>query len=127
MFGSVSWWLFFRDGYHALDALDDNRDGELTGTELEGIRVWFDRNCDGKSGQGEVVSLRELRIVSISTKATGKAQGCPISASGIRLSDGRTLPTYDWLTSPVERKTAGRHGVTVPFLNRVRNDTITRD
>jgi hypothetical protein len=127
MFGSVTWWLFFRDGYHALDVLDDNRDGELTGTELEGISVWFDRDCDGESGQGEVVSLRELQIVSISTKATGKAQGCPISASGIRLSDGRTLPTYDWLTSPVKHKTTGHHGVAAPVLNTGRNDTIIRD
>ncbi|MHC4645461.1 MAG: hypothetical protein ACYTBJ_08160, partial [Planctomycetota bacterium] len=104
MFGSVSWWLFFEDGYHALDALDDSRDGVLTGSELEGIRVWFDRDGDGKSGKGEVVSLRHLQIVSISTNASGQNCGCPMSAAGIRLSDGRTLPTYDWLASPVADK-----------------------
>jgi hypothetical protein len=100
MFGSVTWWLFFEDGYHALDALDDSRDGFLTGSELEGIRVWFDRNLDGISRPDEVVSLAELGIISISTKASGKDSGCPTSASGITLSDGRTLPTYDWLTLP---------------------------
>ncbi len=107
MFGSVSWWLFFKDGYHALDALDDSRDGVLTGSELEGIRVWFDRDSDGKSEQSEVVSLRDLQIMSISTKATGQAQGCPMSAAGISFSDGRTLPTYDWLASPVRLKSPG--------------------
>ncbi|MHC4185496.1 MAG: hypothetical protein ACYSR4_06140, partial [Planctomycetota bacterium] len=110
MFGSVTWWLFFKDGYHALDALDDNRDGELTGSELDGIRVWFDRDCDGTSRPDEVVSLAELGIISISTKASGKDSGCPTSTYGITLSDGRRLPTYDWLTSPVEHKAAARHG-----------------
>ena len=46
MFGSVTWWLFFSDGYRALDTLDDNRDGRLTGSELSGIAVWFDRNTE---------------------------------------------------------------------------------
>jgi hypothetical protein len=104
MFGSVTWWLFFEDGYHALDALDDSRDGFLTGSELEGIRVWFDRNCDGISRPDEVVSLAELGIISISTKVSGIDGGCPMSVSGIRLSDGRTLPTYDWLTRPEEEE-----------------------
>jgi hypothetical protein len=104
MFGSVTWWLFFEDGYHALDALDDSRDGFLTGGELEGIRVWFDRNSDGISRPDEVVSLAELGIISISTRASGEDSGCPMSASGITLSDGRTLPTYDWLASPEEHK-----------------------
>jgi len=99
MFGSVTWWLFFKDGYHALDALDDSRDGLLMGGELEGIRVWFDRNCDGKSRPDEVVPLAEAGIISISTQASGKQSGCPMSTSGIILSDGRTLPTYDWVTT----------------------------
>lgn len=100
MFGSVSWWLFFEDGYHALDALDDNRDGVLSGGELGGIRVWFDRNCDGISRQEEVVPLRNLRIVAIGTKASGKKNGVPMCLSGLRRSDGTTIATYDWLCSP---------------------------
>ncbi|HUT28438.1 MAG TPA: hypothetical protein VMX13_01500 [Sedimentisphaerales bacterium] len=104
MFGSVTWWLFFKDGYQALDALDDSRDGFLTGGELEGIRVWFDRDCDGISCPKEVVSLAEVGIISISTRASGQDGGCPICASGIKLSNGRTLPTYDWLTSPEKQE-----------------------
>ncbi|MHC4155819.1 MAG: hypothetical protein ACYST6_12975 [Planctomycetota bacterium] len=106
MFGSVTWWLFFEDGYHALDALDNNRDGFLAAGELEGIRVWFDENRDGISLPAEVVSLADLGIISISTKPSGKDSGCPTSASGITFSDGRTLPTYDWLTSP-EKEESG--------------------
>jgi hypothetical protein len=43
LFGSRTWWIFFRDGYEALSVLDDNRDGQLTGAEMEGIAVWVDR------------------------------------------------------------------------------------
>jgi hypothetical protein len=101
LFGSVSWWLFFEDGYHALDALDDDRDGILSGPELAGISVWFDRDCDGKSDFGEVVRLENLSILSIATRSTGKDHGCPMNISGVKLMDGRTFPTYDWITSPV--------------------------
>lgn len=102
LFGSVTWWLFFEDGYHALDALDDSRDGALTGAELDGICVWFDRDSDGKSGPGEVRPVSACGIASLATKATGHDQGCPMSLNGLTLTDGRTLPTYDWIASPIE-------------------------
>ncbi len=97
MFGSVTWWLFFKDGYHALDCLDDNRDGLLSGTELEGISVWFDLNSNGKSESGEIKSLDELGIVSISTKSTGTENCWPVNKKGITLKTGQTIPTYDWI------------------------------
>jgi hypothetical protein len=103
LFGSVSWWLFFADGYHALDALDDNRDGMLSGNELVGISVWFDHNCDGKSDFQEVIPLAKLPITSLATKSSGKDRGCRMNTSGLTLTDSRTLPTYDWLASPVKR------------------------
>ena len=95
LFGSVSWWLFFTDGYHALDALDDNRDGKVSGPELMGISVWFDRDCDGKSDFGEVVPLEKLSILSIATKSSGKDGDCPMNVSGLTLADGCIFPTYD--------------------------------
>ena len=55
LFGSVTWWMFWRDGYHALNALDDDRDGLLRGAELQGLAVWFDRNSNGVSEFGEVL------------------------------------------------------------------------
>ncbi|MEK6704101.1 MAG: hypothetical protein AABZ53_17735, partial [Planctomycetota bacterium] len=62
LFGSVSWWIFFDTGYAAMDALDDNRDGCLAGDELKGLAVWFDRNSDGISDAGEVLSVESLGI-----------------------------------------------------------------
>ena len=89
LFGSRTWWIFFRDGYEALSVLDDNRDGRLTGGELEGIAVWVERNGDGASQAGEVLTLEEARIESIGVRATTDADGTLMSAAGIRFFSGQ--------------------------------------
>jgi hypothetical protein len=101
MFGSVTWWLFFNDGYHALDCLDDNRDSALTGSELKGISVWFDINSNGQSEPSEIKSLDDIGIISISVKSTGTENGWPANKTGIKLKTGRTIATYDWIAQPV--------------------------
>ena len=97
LFGSASAWLFFSDGYRVLDALDDDRDGELRGRELAGIRVWFDRDTDGVSDHGEVVSVEDLGIVALATQSTLTLGRSPANLCGAELADGRVLPTYDWV------------------------------
>jgi tetratricopeptide (TPR) repeat protein len=101
LFGSVSWWLMFGNGYDALDALDDNRNGELSGSELAGLGVWQDRNQDGVSDPGEVRTLAQAGVVAIAARPDCQEDGCPAATKGVRLSDGRELPTYDWFVSPV--------------------------
>jgi hypothetical protein len=105
LFGSVTWWLLFRDGYHALDALDDDRDGWLSGPELGGLAVWFDRDGNGASDPGEVVPVATLEIERIAVRAQASEDGCPASPCGLWLSDGRIMPTYDWITSPTAEPT----------------------
>ena len=100
MFGSVSWWMFFSDGYQALNGLDDNRDGVLSGSELAGISVWFDKNSNGKSEAGEVLSLEQLEITSIACRPTGTLNNWPMNERGIMFRNGRTVPTYDWISEP---------------------------
>ena len=102
MFGSVTWWIFFENGYQALDALDDNRNGQLAGDELIGIRVWFDKNSNGISEPGEVVDLNTLGIKSIGTKPTGETEGMPMHESGITLTNGAKIPTYDWIAKSIK-------------------------
>jgi hypothetical protein len=102
LFGSASAWLFFEDGYRVLDALDDDRDGELRGAELTGIAVWFDRDTDGVSDRGEVVPVEELGIVALSAQATMQVDASPANLCGVEMKDGRVLPTYDWVLASVE-------------------------
>lgn len=99
LFGSVTWWMFFEDGYHAMDALDDSRDGQLTGDELAGISVWFDTNTNGISEPGEVTPIGELSIAALSTKSDGTENNCPKSSKGLSLKNGQQLPTYDWIAT----------------------------
>ena len=100
LFGSVTWWMLFDNGYLALDALDDDRDGRLTGEELLGIRVWVDQDSDAISDPGEVVDLDAFAITAISTRSTGTSHACPMNSSGIVRGDGTTLPTFDWIARP---------------------------
>jgi hypothetical protein len=108
LFGSVTWRLFFSNGYRALDMLDDNRDGYLMAGELQGIAVWFDRNTNGRSDRGEIVSLESLGVTALGTRPTGCDGSSPMHASGIRLRDGRTLPSYDWIAPAVRQTPASR-------------------
>jgi hypothetical protein len=98
LFGSYSFQIFRKTGYAALAALDDNGDGQLSGDELAGIRVWFDRNSDGVSTASEVVSLDALGITAIAVQETARDGIYPMNPTGLTLRDGRTLPTWDWIT-----------------------------
>ncbi len=97
LFGSVTWWIFWRNGYEPLALLDDDGDGWLRGSELNGLGVWRDRNVNGVSEPGEVVPLSAAGIERISTRPDGLS-----CREGLILQSGRVLPTYDW--TPVEVK-----------------------
>ena len=103
-FGNVTFWLFWRNGYEALRALDDDGDGELAGAELRHLFVWRDRNSNGISDEGEVRPLASHHIVALSY-AYVDGDGCQLAASapnGVRLADGRTRPTYDVILEETE-------------------------
>ena len=101
MFGSYSWQLFWRDGFDALAALDDNGDGWLRGGELAGISVWFDRNQNGISDPGEVTPLSALGITGLACAAPEHDGPHPLNRRGIELRDGRRLPLWDWIVAPI--------------------------
>ncbi len=97
LFGSVTWWMFFEDGYRALDALDDDRDGWLRGDELSGLALWFDFDSDGISAAGEVIPVEAAGVTGLATSATGRDGASPMNAAGATLLGGRSVPTYDWI------------------------------
>jgi tetratricopeptide (TPR) repeat protein len=97
MFGSVSFWLFWENGYDALSALDDNADGDLAGAETRHLAIWKDRNRNGISERHEVASLTEHGIAGLSCRFQDGdgVRFAAISIDGVRLADGRTRPSYD--------------------------------
>lgn len=101
LFGSVTWWMSWRNGYEPLASLDDDRDGFLCGSELKGVAVWQDRNGNGISDRGEVVPVTSRGVVEIAV-TPNSGEVTPANAAGIRWRDGRQSASYDW--TPTEAR-----------------------
>jgi hypothetical protein len=102
-FGSVTFWLFWEHGYAALAALDDDRDGRLTGEELRGLALWHDRNANGVAEPGEVRPVAEAGIVAVSSRHErdeSHPDRIAFSRAGVTFRDGRTRPTFDLVLKP---------------------------
>ena len=97
MFGSVTYWIFWENGYQALSALDDDGDGALSGHELEGLALWHDRNSNGVSDDGEVQTVKSWGIQSLSCHSCRHPAGIAFSPGGVVFRGGTTRPTYDWI------------------------------
>ena len=69
----------FGHGFAALATMDSNADDviDANDAEFENLLVWRDLNGDGISGEGELMTLSDLGIISISLEAddTGYADG----------------------------------------------------
>jgi hypothetical protein len=97
--------MFWETGYNALAALDDNRDGTLSGDELKGLAVWHDANGDGVSDPGEVRTLASCGITALSCKYERDAShpdNIAFSKAGVTFRDGRTRPTFDIILQPAK-------------------------
>lgn len=97
LFGNATFWMMFNDGFRALASLDVSGNGELSGPELRGIRVWQDINSNGISDPGEVKDLSDHGITGISTLATGNLRGMPWNPAGLTRSDGTKAGLLDWI------------------------------
>lgn len=106
-FGSVTFWLFWNNGYEALAVLDDDHDGELADRELRHLRLWVDDNRNGRSEQGEVRRLSDHGIAGVSCRyvAGDNLLVAATSPAGVRLADGRVRPTYDVMLRPASALT----------------------
>jgi hypothetical protein len=103
LFGSVTFWMFWQNGYEALAALDDNRDGQLAGRELDGLALWRDANGNGVSETGEVKPLSAYNIAALSCRFerdTRHPDRIAYSSRGVTFTDGRTRPTFDLVLHP---------------------------
>jgi tetratricopeptide (TPR) repeat protein len=103
LFGGVTFWMFWENGYQALGGLDDDGDGILAGKELEGLAIWQDINGNGISERGEVKPLAEWGIVAISCRYVRdlkRPDRIAYSPRGVFFRDGSNRPTYDIILHP---------------------------
>ena len=98
MFGNVTFWIFWRDGYAALAALDSDGDGVLRGSELQGLALWHDRNSNGISEPGEVRPVGDYGITAIGCTAEMDSNGMLWNPGGVFFCNGEIGPTYDWVS-----------------------------
>ena len=98
LFGNVTFWMFWNNGYAPLAALDDDRDGILTGNELAGLALWNDTNGNGVADPGEVKPLSAYGIVAVSYKLqtlNDHPDKVAFSPNGVVFQDGKMRPTFD--------------------------------
>lgn len=98
LFGNVTFWCFWDNGYDALRSLDDNGDGILSGAELDDLALWHDANGDGICDPGEVRPLSEYGIVGLSCAwqiDTQHPDRIAFSPRGVIFQNGNTRPTFD--------------------------------
>ncbi len=96
LIGARTWSVFWSDGFEALRALDDNRDGELTGAELGGLALWRDANSNGVSEPGEVAPANVHGVVGLSVRGDPTRPGLITAPNGVRFDNGTARPLYDW-------------------------------
>lgn len=97
-FGSVTFRLFWSNGYAALNSLDDNRDGKISVNELDGLALWHDANGNGVADPGEVRPLADYGIVSLSCQwqvLKDHTDKIAYSPTGVTFKNGKTRPTFD--------------------------------
>ena len=97
LFGNVTFWLFWNNGYEALAALDDDGSGRVEGDELKHIAIWRDLDRDGVSDAGEVqpLSAHGITALSYAHEIGDGVELAAVAAKGAQLVDGTTRPTYD--------------------------------
>lgn len=95
MLGGSTFWIFWKDGYEAMAALDADGDGWLRGSELKALKVWCD-DGDGISQPAELRTLDSLGIEALSVRGRAFREGS-WSERGVRYRDGFVGPSYDWM------------------------------
>jgi hypothetical protein len=109
LFGNYSFGKEWNNGYEALRTLDLDGDDALSGDELNPLALWFDKNQDGISQEGEVVPVKRLDITKIYTsfvKTDSEKSDLFAEAGYERTINGKivTKPSIDWFSKTYNSK-----------------------
>lgn len=114
----------WRDGYEALATFDKNSDGAVSGEELAEISLWFDKNRDGVSQEGEVKRASSVGVTHLYLKADRNVDGAPFATKGYtRTVNGSAQEgsSFDWL----EREASSADSIALRGLDDAAIDSKT--
>jgi hypothetical protein len=86
----------FLNGYEKLAVRDANGDKKLNGAELAGLKVWQDRNGNGRADEREVASIEDLKITEMGLNHK--------NFQSTFTMNGATRVMWDWWPSAMEVK-----------------------
>jgi hypothetical protein len=93
----------WQNGYEALATLDANGNGRIDGDELKPLALWFDKNQNGLSEEGEVTPLAQTGVAELSYGPVERdSRGNLFVKAGYqRVVDGqqRAGKSIDWVTN----------------------------
>jgi hypothetical protein len=102
-------------GFEALATLDADGNGKVDKSELDPLALWFDRDRDAVSDEGEVVSIHKAGVTALYYDARFPQEGrdvhLPVGYE--RIVDGKVVsgPSVDWYgeQSPSKFGVIGHH------------------
>lgn len=122
----------WENGYEALSSLDLNRDSEISGNELKDLSLWFDKNQNGISEEGEVVSLDKANVTKLfygPTKVEDDGKSISLSVGYERIIDSKkvTGATVDWFSDSYDSATEAVVSFEAKRALRTSDETIKQD
>ncbi len=87
-------------GFEALATLDADGNGKVDRSELDPLALWFDRDRDAVSDEGEVISVHDVGVIALYYNARFPQEGrhVHLSLGYDRIIDGKVLSgaSVDW-------------------------------
>ena len=115
------------NGYDALELLDADRNGTISGKELDALSLWFDRNRDGRVQPGEMVTVKKAGVTALYYKAETRdpATGDLFVARGYERRVGGTTVTgrsVDWYSPTFKSKQEALQALSALFKRPAEQD-----
>jgi hypothetical protein len=88
----------YSNGYEKLATYDKDKNGFVEGKELEGFKVWIDKNQNGTCEENELFDIKQFNIKKLSVNHNGKY------VSYYETNDGQKRLMWDWWPAAIEVK-----------------------
>jgi hypothetical protein len=88
----------YSNGYEKLATYDKDKNGFVEGKELEGFKVWIDKNQNGICEENELFDIKQFDVKKLSVKHNGKF------VSYYETNDGQKRLMWDWWPAAIEVK-----------------------